>query len=409
MLGCRNAGWAPGTDTEQVPITVASGRTTAEPVCARWSAPAHELAAMDGIAVSAADTTGAAPATPLRLRPGSFDVVDTGDPLPADRDAVVMREHVRRRPRGEVELTASVAPGRHVRGVGEDVQAGELLLPSGHRLRPVDLAVVAGAGWSRVAVRTPPLVAVIPTGDEIRPIGTEIVRGEILDTNSLLLVELAREAGAWATALPVVPDDPAALAAAVARAGDRFDLVLVIAGSSAGRDDHTATVIAGLGRVFVHGAAIRPGHPVVLGVVGPTRAVPVVGVPGYPISAAHVFTTFVRPMIGELLGAPPPTAPVTVTARLAHRVCSPVGVDECVAVRLDRRADTGDLLAVPVGRGAGALSALMRADALLTIPIGTAVIEAEQRCQVALLPGGPVRDDVAPVAPPVTLVVVAGG
>ena len=376
---------------------------------------------MDGIAVRSADLARASPSSPLRLPVTAFEVVDTGDPLPAGRDAVVRAEQVSALPDATVELTAPIQPGRHVRGVGEDVHAGELLLPAGHRIRPVDAAVLAGAGCFTVSVSRPPLVAILPTGDEVRPIGTEIGRGEILDTNSLMLEAMAAETGCTPIRLPIVGDDPSALKGWIGHLADQFDLILVIAGSSAGRDDHTAAVLAELGEVAVRGVAIKPGHPVVLGVVHRVDqgvdhgvdhgvdqgvvAVPVIGVPGYPLSAANVFDTFARPMIRILHGAAehdhvhgqmhdrvPGGAP-TVAARLAHPIASPVGVQECVPVRLERRAPCGDLpaglLAVPIGRGAGALSVLMRAHGLLRIPAGSAGLDAGAELHVEPLPGSP--------------------
>ena len=172
---------------------------------------------MDGIAVVARDTAGASPTTPLRLEPGNYKVVDTGDPMPDGFDAVVMREHVHYvtaaagpATSGEVaaEILAAVPPYQHVRSIGEDVSAGELLLPEGHRLRPVDVAAAAAAGATELQVRRKPRVAVIPTGDEIVPVGSPPQLGEILDTNSLMLVAQAQEAGCEAWATPIQPDGP---------------------------------------------------------------------------------------------------------------------------------------------------------------------------------------------------------
>ncbi len=341
---------------------------------------------MDGIAVLASDTTAATAEHPLRLAPSAYDAVDTGDPVPPGRDAVIMREHLRRSPDGSVEITAPVHAGRHVRPVGEDITRGELLFPAGHRVRPVDAAVAAIGGLTRLPVRGRPAVAVIPTGDEIRPIGSRIGPGEILDTNSLMLAELAREADCAPRTLPITPDDPAALSAAVLAAADGADLILVIAGSSAGRGDHTAGVLIALGKVAVHGVAIRPGHPVVLGVVDAPSPVPVIGIPGYPVSAAHVFATFARPMIAALQGSAQPV-PEAVTAVVARETLSPEHVEECVLVRLERRPQA--LLAVPVGRGAGALSALMRADGMIRIPRGCRGLKAGDEVVVEVLPGPP--------------------
>jgi putative molybdopterin biosynthesis protein len=347
----------------RVPLEDAAGRVTAEPVWAARSSPPFDAAGMDGIAVRAADTLGASETTPVYLAPGAYDVVDTGDPMPAGRDAVVMREHVHYVD-GTAELRAAVPPYQHVRSIGEDVSNAELLLPEGHRLRAADLAAAAAAGATELLVRRQPVVAVLPTGDEVRPVGTQTGPGEILDTNSLMLVTQAREAGCAAHSLPIEPDDPARIAAAVSAAASSCDLLIIVAGSSAGRDDYTAAIVAQLGTLAVHGVAVRPGHPVVLGVVGGT---PVLGAPGYPVSAALTFDIFAEPLLAELEGAVPRSRP-RARARLARKLASPLGMDDWVRVRLG--VVGGTMVATPLPRGAGVLTSLVRADGLLVVPAG---------------------------------------
>src|SRR3989440_4937966 len=201
-----------------VPVAEAAGLVTAVPVWAVRSSPPFDAAGMDGIAVRAADTLGASETTPEWLSTSAYDVVDTGDPMPDGRDAVVMREHVHYDDASRAELRAAVPPYQHVRSIGEDVSATELLLPEGHRLRAVDLAAAAAAGASELRVRRRPVVAVLPTGDELKPIGEATGPGEILDTNSLMLAAQAREAGCEARRLPICPDDPERIAAAVREA-----------------------------------------------------------------------------------------------------------------------------------------------------------------------------------------------
>src|SRR5580700_10940488 len=364
-----------------VPVTEAAGLVTAAPVWAVRSSPPFDAAGMDGIAVRAVDTLGASETTPEWLAPGGYDVVDTGDPMPGGRDAVVMREHVHYDDAGRAELRAAVPPYQHVRSIGEDVSAGELLLPEGHRLRAVDLAAAAAAGQTRLTVRRKALVVILPTGDEVRPIGSEPGPGEILDTNSLMLSEQAREVGCEAQVLPIEPDDPARIAAAVRAAAPRCDLLIVIAGSSAGRDDYTAQVVAAEGTLAVHGVAVRPGHPVVLGVVGRT---PVLGAPGYPVSAALTFDIFAEPLLAELTGAPPRRRPRT-TARLARKLASPLGMDDWVRVRLG--VVGGAMVATPLPRGAGVLTSLVRADGLLVVPAGLEGHHAGEEVGIELLRG----------------------
>ena len=364
-----------------VPVTEAAGLVTAAPVWATRSSPPFDAAGMDGIAIRAADTLGASETSPVYLAPDAYDVIDTGDPMPAGRDAIVMREHVHYDTEGRAELLAAAPPYQHVRSIGEDVSAGELLLPEGHRLRPADLAAAVAAGAKQLSVRKRPLVLILPTGDEIVPIGTEPGPGEILDTNSLMLAAQAREAGCEARILPIEPDSPQGIAAAVKAAAAECDLLIVIAGSSAGRDDYTARVVSATGTLAVHGVAVRPGHPVVLGVVGQT---PVLGAPGYPVSAALTFDIFAVPMLAGLSGAPPPRRPVT-AAKLARKLASPLGMDDWVRVRLGSVG--GDLVATPLPRGAGVLTSLVRADGLLVVPAGVEGHHAGSTVSVELLRG----------------------
>ena len=378
------AGCPARVESIRMPVGAAVGRVTAEPVWARLSSPAFDSSAMDGIAVRAADTVGAAETTPVLLAAGDFEVVDTGDPLPAGYDAVVMREHVHRTSAGAAELRAAVPPYQHVRSIGEDISAAELLLPEGHRLRPVDVAACAAAGAVELAVRRAPVVVIVPTGDEIRPIGSELAPGEILDTNSLMLAAQARELGCEARVTEIITDDPAAITEALRTAATAADLVILIAGSSAGRDDYTARVVAEAGTLAVHGVAVRPGHPVVLGTVHGEPATPVLGAPGYPVSAALTFDIFAAPMLADLQGAAPRERPST-TARLARKLPSAIGMDDWVRVRLGRVG--GEVVATPLPRGAGVLTSLVRADGLLMVPSGLEGHHAGAQVRVELLRG----------------------
>jgi putative molybdopterin biosynthesis protein len=392
---CEAARCPERVESVRLPLDQAVGRVTAEPVWARTSSPPFDAAAMDGIAVHAADTIGASETSPMRLDAGAFAIVDTGDPIPGDFDAVVMREDVHE-VGGGVELQAAAAPYQHVRSIGEDVSAAELLLPAGHRLRPVDVAAAGAAGATELLVRRRPVVTVIPTGDEIRPVGSELREGDLPDTNSVMLAAQAEEAGCEAHRFEVVPDVPEEIADAVRAAAARSDLVIVIAGSSAGRDDHTAEVVAEVGTLAVHGVAVKPGHPVVLGVAQPVPAreasgeseaaepTPVLGAPGFPVSAALTFDIFAAPLLARLEGAPPPEAPVA-QARLARKLASTMGMDDWIRVRLGRVG--GRLVATPLPRGAGVLTSLVRADGLLVVPAEVEGHHAGEEVTVRLLRG----------------------
>ena len=290
---CEKAGCPARVDVVRLGLADAVGRVTAAPVFAKRSSPSFDAASMDGIAVRAVDTIGATETTPVVIAAGAYEVVDTGDPLPERFDSVVMREHVRYVGDG-VELRAAAVPYQYVRSIGEDISATELLLPEGHRLRAVDVAACGAAGLTELIVRRQPVVAILPTGDEIRPIGDDITVGELHDTNSLMIAAQAGEIGCRAVVLKIERDDAERIARAVLNAISNCDLFIVVAGSSAGRDDYTASVIEKLGVLAVHGVAVRPGHPVVLGAI---EATPVLGAPGYPVSAALTFEIFAAPLL----------------------------------------------------------------------------------------------------------------
>ncbi|MGD9529886.1 MAG: substrate-binding domain-containing protein, partial [Pseudonocardia sp.] len=256
---------------------------------------------------------------------------------------------------------------------------------------PVDAAACAAAGAVELVVRRRPLVMIVPTGDEIRPIGTEPAPGEILDTNSLMLAAQAREIGCEAQVTDIVADDPDLITAALREAAVAADLVILVAGSSAGRDDYTARVVAAAGTLAVHGVAVRPGHPVVLGTVAPAtgaQATPVLGAPGYPVSAALTFDIFAAPMLAALEGVAPLERPST-SARLARKLASTIGADDWVRVRLGRvgGGPGNGIVATPLPRGAGVLTSLVRADGLLVVPAGLEGHHAGEEVRVELLRG----------------------
>ena len=395
------AGWNAGPTAEQVPVADALGRVTGGPVVARWPSPRSDCSAMDGIAVRAARLA-AADGDVVRLPAGAFAWIDTGDPMPADADTVVMGEWVLPLDDGSVTITPAVPRGANVRLVGEDFATGEVLVPAGRRLRPGDLAAAAAGGHASLPVARQPAVAIIPTGDEIRPVGAALRRGDIIDTNSVMLAARCRLLGAVPLISAVVPDDPDALAAELRRAAAEADLVLVIAGSSRGRGDHAAAVLAQVGGVAVAGVAARPGHPALLGHAkrpdashghaGPGQAgapprsghrsgvAPVIGLPGYPLATAVIFELFATPMLGVLTGQAP--AAERVRARLDRDWSSPAGVEDWVLVTIGPAGPDGLPSATPARRGAGSISQLARADAWWPIPAGQGDVPAGAAIEV---------------------------
>jgi putative molybdopterin biosynthesis protein len=325
---------------------------------------------MDGVAVPVAAATSDSHGD-IVWAAGSWFVVDTGDVLPGPADAVVRREHVRM-VAGAVHTQRSVALGSDVRARGDDMSCGEVILPARHRIRPVDLAAAAGGGVDELDVLLQPVVAVLPTGDEIRPVRHHLGAGEIRDTNSLMLAGLLEQLGAQPLLLPVVPDDPDLLRIAIEDAGRRAQLILVIAGTSAGRDDHTADVLTSLGTLAFRGVAMRPGHPVIAGVLTGTldaaEPTPVIGLPGYPVAAADAFDLLARPIL-EMVS--PPAAAGSVQARLGAPLASTVGLRDARRVRLTAIGPTdaeAQPVAIPLPRGAAAATTLVAAEGIVRIP-----------------------------------------
>ena len=300
LAALEAAGALAPTAVESCSVDVAAGRFAAADVRARHPNPPHRCAAMDGIAVRAAETAGA----PVVLAPGAFAPIDTGQHVAPEWDAIVPLEELDQLEAG-ARVRHAAEPGSHVRPAGEDIAAGALVVGAGRRLGPADLALAVACGHAALPVRAHPRVALIPTGDEVRPAGSELAPGEIPDANSVMLAATLRAAGAVCEVLPITADRPTLLEPAVRAAAARNDLVLVLAGSSRGTRDHTATVLERAGALIVRGVALRPAHPVLLAVVDAT---PVVGVPGYPVSAALACERFAEPVIAALLGrraAPP--------------------------------------------------------------------------------------------------------
>jgi putative molybdopterin biosynthesis protein len=364
--------WRP-LEVEFVPLQAALGRITAKGLTARISSPHYHAAAMDGYAVSALQTAGASDRAPVSLRsPDEAEYVDTGDPLPAWADAVVPIELVEIKDPDDkdtqIVFRESTHPWSHVRHLGEDMVATELVLPSGQRVRPVDIGAAAGSGYAELLVWRKPRVAIIPSGSELVAAGSDPEPGEIIEYNSLVLAAQVETWGGEPLRTEIVPDDREAIVAAVRSAAKSADLVLLNAGSSAGSGDFSAYAVETLGQLLVHGVAIRPGHPVILGLVQlDERVVPIIGVPGYPASAALTGEIFVQPILARWLGTQP-AKPQTVNATLTRKVHSSLGDDEYLRVSVARVGDR--LVAAPLARGAGVISSLVRADGLVLIPSG---------------------------------------
>ncbi len=364
---------------EMVNVDDSIGRVTAQAVAARLSSPFYHCAAMDGAAVRFADTVGASDNNPKKLRLGAQAVyVNTGNPLPDGMDAVIMAEDINETD-GYIEIIRPATPWQHVRVMGEDIVATELIVPENHLLRPTDTAALIAGGITEILVRGRPGVGLIPTGDELVQPGTELKKGSILEYNSLMLSGMAKEWGARARRYDIAPDDLNILKERIAEAARENDIVAVNAGSSAGSEDHTFRAISELGEVFLHGINTKPGKPVILGMV---FGKPVIGVPGYPVSAFLVFRMFVRPLIYAMQGMEPPAAR-TIGATLSRQLFSPLGQEEFVRVKLGRVGE--NVVATPMRRGAGVLMTLVRADGIVRIPAASEGFAAGSLVEAELL------------------------
>jgi putative molybdopterin biosynthesis protein len=358
---------------ERIPVEAACGRVTSSAVFARFSVPGAHLAAMDGIAVLAEETFGASEQRPVTLR-GAVRV-NTGNLLPPGCDAVIMIEEVSidgdrftvRRP---------VSPWEHVRPVGEDIGETEMILPSRHRVRPHEVGALAAYGITELAVLTV-RVGLIPTGSELVPAGERPGSGQAVESNTVMAAAWLGGLGARCTRYPLTPDEPALIRQRLAEAVEANDLVIISAGSSAGTRDFTADTIAELGEVLVHGVAMKPGKPVIIGRI---RGRPVIGLPGYPLSAVTVLRELVAPLL-SLYGLPSEQG-VVVPATLASTLASELGVEEFVFVSLGRIRDRW--VAVPHGRGAGVQMSGVRANAYLSVGAEKEGLEAGEEVQARL-------------------------
>ncbi|MBE3550992.1 MAG: molybdopterin biosynthesis protein [Brockia lithotrophica] len=367
--------------TERIPTAEALNRVAATDLYARVSMPNYNAAAMDGFAVRAERTFFASETNPVRLRVGEEAiVVDTGDPLPEGTDAVIAVERVHLLDDGRtIEVLAPVAPWQDVRPIGEDVVVGEMILPAFRRLRPYDLGALLAGGVLEIEVLARPRVAVLPTGDELVPPKVDIGLGEIPEFNGAMLRGLAESWGAVADVFPITPDEPELLRERVATALERYDVVVLNAGSSAGRDDYTADILGSFGEIVAHGVATRPGKPVVLAVTPEGR--PLLGIPGFPVSAFLAMEWFLKPLLDRYYGEGAPPRP-RVRALLGRRLVSAVGRDEFVRVTVGKVE--GRYVVQPLSRGAGVTMSLVRADGLLVVPRETEGFEQGTEVEVEL-------------------------
>lgn len=378
---------------ERLAVEETLHRTIAEPIFAVLSAPHYHGAAMDGIAVRAEDTFGASEFTAVTLTSTSpnerkakrngvhltFQYVDTGNPLPAWANAVIMIERVFKKNEQEVEIRDAATPWQHVRLVGEDIVATEPLLPRGHKIRPYDMGALLAAGHTQIPVVAKPTIGIIPTGSELIEPGETPQPGRIIEFNSRVAAAFTEEWGGWPRRLPRVVDDLPLIIKALRQAVKEHDIVVIIAGSSAGEHDFTVRALESCGEVLVHGIDVMPGKPAILAVID---GKPVIGLPGYPVSAVVICQQILRPLIAHFLGRTAEEPP-KVKAFLPRKIPSRLGLEEFVRVSLGKVG--GRVIVNPLGRGAGVITTMVKADGVLRIPSLDEGLNAGQEVEVELL------------------------
>lgn len=368
LIACRS---------ESVDVIYSLDRMTAGAVYARCSSPLFNASAMDGIAVQAADTDGASEAAPMVLAEEQYMVVDTGDPIHPPYDAVIMAEDIVEVEDG-VRIIASAHPWQHIRPIGEDIVAGEMILPSNHKIRAIDIGVLLSAGILQIDVVKKPEVAIFPTGTEIIEPEDQPEDGSIIESNSRMFENMVTVAGGIGHRFPAIVDDYDAIRDKVSAAVDRYDMVIINAGSSAGTEDYTVHVLRELGDVIVHGVSIKPGKPVILAVV---RGKPVIGLPGYPVSAYIGFENFVTPIV-QMMARRPERLTETLEAHISKRLISSLKHKEYVRVKVGKVGEK--FVAAPLARGAGAAMSLVRADGFCIIEQNSEGVEAGEKVQIEL-------------------------
>lgn len=357
-----------------VPLEIAPGRITSGPIFASYSVPEIHLSAMDGIAVVSADTREASEQHPVTLPRAAR--VNTGNVVPPEYDAVIMIEDVWETD-GRYTIRQAVSPWQHVRPAGEDLAESEMVMPTSHRIRAHEIGALATYGITHPEVVTV-RAGLIPTGSELVPAGTRPKPGQVVESNTVMASAILGEVGVICTRYPFVEDQPDKIKKAIAHAVQENDIIIVSAGSSAGTKDYTADVIAELGEVLVHGVAIRPGKPVIIGRID---SKPVFGLPGYPLSALTVLREIILPFLRNY-GLEVP-APHIIRACITSAIPKEIGSDEFILCTLGRVGN--HWVVSPQSKGAGVQMSAIRANAFLRVPRASEGFDAGDEVDARLM------------------------
>ena len=365
---------------EKVSVEKALDRITAEPVFAVISSPHYHASAMDGAAVKSVDTYGAMETSPKQLKlKEQYVPIDTGHPLPPGFDAVIMIEEIHEVDAETIEISSAAAPWQHVRVMGEDIVATELIIPVNHTVGPEDIGAMLAGGIWEIAVRKKPVVTIIPTGSELVQPGELPGSGKIIEFNSRFFSGLITRWGGEPRPQEIVKDEYQKIKEALLEAVKQSDVVLINAGSSAGSRDYTAAIVEEAGELLTHGVAIKPGKPTVIGIV---EGKPVIGVPGYPVAAFFILDLLLKPLVYKLQGLTPPRRNI-VEAVMSRRVVSSFKAEEFLRVKLGQVRDK--MIATPLPRGSGVITSLVRADGFVRIPQLKEGLEVGEKVSVDLV------------------------
>jgi putative molybdopterin biosynthesis protein len=381
--------------TETIPVVHALGRVTAEPLYAKVSSPPFHCAAMDGIAVKAETTYGATEESPksLLIDQEAF-FINTGNPIPHGMDAVIMIEDIHLLDSEKVEIREAASPWQHVRAMGEDMIATEMALPGNHKITAYDVGALLTSGLQKVKVKKKPRILIIPTGSELlepeqirfnpSPFQPGITPSGIIESNSYVLNGLIIEDGGEAIRHPIVKDDPKKIREAILSHYENVDLLLLIAGSSAGSEDYTRMIIEESGEVFVHGISIMPGKPTL---IGRFKERPIIGIPGYPVSAILAYEELVRPLLYQSLHLMKLDRP-KIKAFPIRKIPSKLGTEEFLRVKIGKSGEK--FYVTPLPRGSGLITSLTKADGIVRIPALSEGLNENEAIEVELL--RPVED-----------------
>lgn len=367
-------------DTEIIPVIDSLNRVTTKPVFAKKSSPNYSAAAMDGIAVMSSSTYDATESNPVYLKlEKDFIYINTGGYIGETYNAVIMIEDVIEIDENTIEIRQPATPWQHIRPIGEDIVESELIISAKHKIRPMDIGALLAGQIINVEVYKLPKVGIIPTGTEIIQVQDELSAGKIIETNSSMFAAMVIEYNGIPKKYGVIPDEYDLIKNKIIEAVEENDIVLINAGSSAGTKDYTVDVLREIGDVIIHGVATKPGKPAILAIVNNK---PVIGIPGYPVSAYFVFEFFVKPLLYQY-NMQMLDEPKKIVSILSRRIVSSLKHEEYIRLKLG--VVSGKIIATPLDRGAGVTMSLVKADGILVVPQRVEGYEAGTEVEVRLL------------------------